>query len=109
MAARAGAHSIGMLRSILPASSLFIAVATAIGCADSSPLPSSAWTEVGPEEAARARAILDAAAPPEVDPATLRVPLQAVTGLAVSPRGLVVGGVSPDGDTFWEAWAIPSD
>jgi hypothetical protein len=98
-----------MLRSIVSASGLLVLAGAATGCADASPPAPTGWTEVGPAEAPRARAILDAAALPEVDPAALGVPLQAVTGLAVSPHGLVVGGISPDEDAFWEAWAIPSD
>lgn len=35
--------------------------------------------------------------------------LSAATGAAVSSDGLVVGGVSADADTFWEAWLIPFD
>ena len=35
--------------------------------------------------------------------------LSAVTGAAVSPDGVVVGGVSSEPDLFWDAWLIPSD
>jgi hypothetical protein len=37
------------------------------------------------------------------------VPLQAVTGLAVSSDGIIAGGVSPDDDLFWDAWVVPFD
>jgi hypothetical protein len=37
------------------------------------------------------------------------LPLSAVTGVAASPDGIVVGGVSSQPDLFWDAWLIPSD
>jgi hypothetical protein len=37
------------------------------------------------------------------------LPLSFVTGAAVSPGGLVVGGVSAAEDRFWDAWVIPFD
>jgi len=36
------------------------------------------------------------------------LPLSAVTHVAASPDGLVVGGVSRDPDLFWDAWVVPS-
>jgi hypothetical protein len=35
------------------------------------------------------------------------LPLSAVTGMAVSPYGTIVGGVSEEPDRFWDAWLIP--
>jgi hypothetical protein len=35
------------------------------------------------------------------------LPLSFVTGVAASPDGLVVGGVSAAEDRFWDAWVIP--
>jgi hypothetical protein len=37
------------------------------------------------------------------------LPLSFVTGVATSPEGLVVGGVSAAEDRFWDAWVIPFD
>jgi len=39
----------------------------------------------------------------------LPLSLSAVTGVAASPDGVVVGGVSAEPDLFWDAWLIPSD
>jgi hypothetical protein len=35
------------------------------------------------------------------------VPLSSVWGLAISPHGIVAGGVSPRADLFWDAWVVP--
>jgi len=87
MAARAPAHSTGMSRSLAFAAGLLVfvvVVAAAPGCD-------------GPSET-------------EVDAETIDgVPLQAVTGRARSPHGLVVGGVSSADDLFWDAWLVPGD
>ena len=37
------------------------------------------------------------------------LPLSFVTGVAASPDGLVVGGVSAAEDRFWDAWVVPLD
>jgi hypothetical protein len=37
------------------------------------------------------------------------LPLSFVMGVAASPDGLVVGGVSAAEDRFWDAWVIPFD
>src|SRR5262249_38486490 len=37
------------------------------------------------------------------------LPLSAVTGVAASPHGTVVGGVSARPDLFWDAWVVPPD
>jgi hypothetical protein len=37
------------------------------------------------------------------------LPLSAVTGVARSARGLIVGGVSRDLELFWDAWVVPLD
>jgi len=107
MAGRAGAHSTRMLRSILPVVSLF-ACTVAIGC-DDPPSPGAFdWTPV--DETPAAAAILHGAAAPDVDVETIGdVPLESVTGLAASPHGLVVGGVSSAEDLFWDAWLVPSE
>ena len=101
-----------MLRSIGPAGciAVFVVIVASTGCADSPAADSAGGTPVAPEEAAGAAARLRAAAPPDVDaPIAGGVPLQAVTGLAVTPRGLIVGGVSPAEDLFWDAWFVPAD
>ena len=86
MAPRAGAHSKGMLRSLASAACLLFLVTAAIACD-------------GPSEA-------DA----DADVETIDgVPLQAVTARAVSPYGLIVGGVSSEDDLFWDAWLVPGD
>jgi hypothetical protein len=36
------------------------------------------------------------------------LPLTSVTGVAASPDGLVVGGVSSEEGLFWDAWVVPS-
>jgi len=108
MAAVAVAHSICMMRWMGLAGCFF---GVAIGCDSEAPPPGAvAWMPVPPQEIARAVALLDGAAPPDIDAQTLGdVPLQAVTGLAAAPGGLVVGGVSPTWDLFWDAWFVPSD
>jgi hypothetical protein len=81
MAPRARAHSTGMSRSLAFAACLFF-VAAGIGCD-------------GPGETQADAEPIDG------------VPLQAVTARAVSPHGLVVGGVSSEDELFWDAWLVP--
>jgi hypothetical protein len=95
-----------MLRSIRPAAILL--VVASIGC-DGSASPDG-WTPVAPDEAARARQILATAELPDIDPENFGgVPLGGVTGMAETPHGLVVAGVSSHVDLFWDAWLVPSD
>jgi hypothetical protein len=109
MAGRAAAHSIRMLRSILPGASLFACV-VAIGCDAPPSSDGFDWTQVPPDDAAAAAAILRGAAAPDIEVGTIGdVPLVSVTGLAASPHGLVVGGVSSSDDLFWDAWLVPGD
>ena len=65
---------------------------------------------------ARARAIVPASELRHLDAASSaslervdELPLSFVTGVAASPDGLVVGGVSAAEDRFWDAWVIPVD
>src|SRR5512144_160174 len=100
-----------MPRSLGPAGCIvvFVAIVESFGCADSPPADGAGWTPAAAEETARAAELVHAAGPPDVDARTVGdVPLQAVTGLAVAPGGLVVGGVSPADDRFWESWFVPA-
>jgi hypothetical protein len=84
MAPRARAHSTGMPRSLACAACVLLFVAAPLGCDG----------------------------PPETDADTETidgVPLQAVTARALSPHGLVVGGISSDDDLFWDAWLVPAN
>jgi hypothetical protein len=89
------------------AAGLVIVVAS-LGCAETAPAGDGAWQPAAPEEVARAIAMLRGAELDDRDGQTFGgVPLQAVTALAMSPRGLVVGGVSSADDLFWDAWLVP--
>src|SRR5207247_1725663 len=88
---------------------VFVVIFESFGCDDSPPADAAGWAPAAAAETARAAELLRAAAPPDIDARTVGdVPLQAVTGVAVAPRGLVVGGVSPADDRFWDAWFVPA-
>jgi len=109
MAARAAAHSRVMLRSIGFTASLttvfVVFVVASSGCDGSAPPGDAAWVPVGPEESARVSELIRGTERPDIDPPG-NVPLQAVTELATAPGGLVVGGISPADDLFWDAWFV---
>jgi hypothetical protein len=99
-----------MLRSIGCAAGLIVFFS--IGCEGSTAAPSPSplidWTPLAPDEAARARALIRGTELPTVDALDIGgVPLESVTTLAASPGGLIVGGVSPADDLFWDAWLVP--
>jgi hypothetical protein len=72
-------------------------LAAAAGCGG----PSGDWNVVGPS------ATDDAPVIDTVAWADERVPLSAVTGLAASPHGVVVAGISAEPERFWDAWVVP--
>jgi hypothetical protein len=79
---------------------LVVLAAAAAGCG----APPAGWNVVGPAATDDDTAGLDTVAWSDG-----RVPLSAITGLAASPHGLVVGGVSAEADRFWDAWVVPYD